>query len=214
MTSIGTHKTATADGELAERTCIVLRQAMDEAVLLRFVCSPDNRVVPDLRRKLPGRGVWVSLSREAVNEACRRKLFARTLRTSCVADESLPNQVEELLEHNAISLLALSNKAGLVTQGFGKVEDAIGRGGVRLLMAASDGARDGRQKLSGRLRSACTAGEVIDCFNSEQLGLALGRVNVIHAAVAASPLAEKLAAAVRRLEKYRSPSRAEVTIEE
>ena len=205
---------ATADDELAERTCIVLRQEMDEAALLRFVCSPDNRVVPDLRRKLPGRGVWVSLSREAVAEACRRKLFARALRTSCAADESLPDQVEELLERDAISLLALANKAGLVTQGFGKVEDAIGRGGVHLLMAASDGARDGRQKLSGRLRSACTGGEVVECFNSEQLGLALGRVNVIHAAVAAGPLAEKLAAAVRRLESYRGPSRAEVTIEE
>ncbi len=205
---------ATADDDLAERTCIVLRQAKDEAALLRFVCSPDNRVVPDLRRKLPGRGVWVSLSREAVAEACRRKLFARALRTDCAADASLPDQVDALLERDAISLLALANKAGLVTQGFGKVEDAIGRGRVRLLMAASDGAPDGREKLSGRLRSTGADGEVVKCFTSEQLGLALGRVNVIHAAVAAGPLAEKLAAAVRRLESYRCPSRAEVTVEE
>ena len=132
---------ATSNDELAERTCIVHRQEMDEAALLRFVCSPDNHVVPDIRRKLPGRGVWVSLSREAVAEACRRKLFARALRTSCAADESLPDQVEQLLERDAIGLLALANKAGLVTQGFGKVEDAIGRGTVRLLLAASDGAR-------------------------------------------------------------------------
>ena len=206
--------TAAADDDVAERTCIVHRRTMDAAELLRFVCSPDGQVVPDLRCKLPGRGAWVSLSREAVAGACQRKLFARALRTACTVDAGLPDRIEDLLERDALGLLALANKAGLVVQGFSKVEEAIAGGRARLLLAACDGAPDGRQKLAGRLATASVGGELVECFNCEQLGLALGRVNVIHAAVAAGPLAEKLAAAVRRLEKYRDPSRTEVTIEE
>jgi len=202
---------ATVDDDVAERTCIVCREAKDEADLIRFVSSPDHRVVPDLRRELPGRGVWVSLSRDAVAEACRRKLFARTLRAACTAEPDLPQQVEELLQRDALALLSLANKAGLVVQGFGKVEEAIAANRVRLLLAASDGALDGRGKLAGRLKSSPGRSELAECFNSEQLGLALGRLNVIHAAVAAGPLAEKLAAAVRRLETYRGSWRTEVT---
>lgn len=202
---------ATADDDVAERTCIVCREPKDEADLIRFVSSPDHHVVPDVQRKLPGRGVWVSLSRDAVAEACRRKLFTRGLRAACTADADLPVRVERLLERDALALLSLANKAGLVVQGFGKVAEAIGANRVRLLLAASDGAPDGRMKLAGRLKASLARGELAECFNSEQLGLALGRVNVIHAAVAAGPLAEKLAAAVRRLETYRGSWRTEVT---
>jgi hypothetical protein len=200
---------ALTEEEVAARTCIVSRRAMDEKDLVRFVLAPDGRVVPDLGRRLPGRGVWVSLSREAVAEACRRKLFQRALRAPCVVDEDLPALVERLLEQEALALLSLANKAGLVVAGYAKVEEAIRAGRVRILIAARDGAADGRQRLTARL-AAMPAGEVLECFESEQLGLALGRVNVIHAAVAAGPLAEKLAAAARRLENYRGRSRAEV----
>jgi uncharacterized protein len=202
---------ATADDDVAERTCIVCREPKDEAELIRFVLSPDDRVVPDLRRRLPGRGVWVSLSRDAVAEACRRKLFARSLRARCTAEADLPEQVEKMLERDALALLSLANKAGLVVQGFGKVAEAIAGGRVRLLLAAADGAPDGRGKLAGRFKASSECSELAECFDSEQLGLALGRVNVIHAAVAAGPLAEKLAVAVRRLETYRGSWRTEVT---
>ncbi len=145
---------ATADDDVAQRTCIVCREPKDEADLIRFVCSPDNRVVPDLRHKLPGRGVWVSLSRDAVAEACRRKLFARALRMACAAEPDLPERIDEMLERDALALLSLANKAGLVVQGFGKVEEAIAANRVRLLLAASDGAPDGRGKLAGRLKAS------------------------------------------------------------
>jgi len=115
-----------------------------------------------------------------------------------------------MLERDALALLSLANKAGLVVQGFAKVAEAIATNRVCLLLAASDGALDGRGKLAGRLNASPERGELAECFNSEQLGLALGRVNVIHAAVAAGPLTEKLAAAVRRLETYRGTSRTEV----
>lgn len=202
---------ATADDDVAERTCIVCREPKDEADLIRFVSSPDHRVVPDLRRKLPGRGVWVSLSRDAVTEACRRKLFAHGLRAACTAELDLPQQVEKLLQRDALALLSLANKAGLVVLGFAKVAEAISANRVRILLAACDGALDGRSKLARHLNASPQRGELAECFNSGQLGLALGRVNVIHAAVAASPLAEKLVAAVRRLETYRGSSRTEVT---
>ena len=56
--------------------CIVTRMVKDEAELIRFVRSPDGVVVPDLARKLPGRGVWVSLDRRLLDQAVARKLFA------------------------------------------------------------------------------------------------------------------------------------------
>src|SRR5439155_16522258 len=85
-----------ADEGLAERMCIVTREVKDEAELVRFVRGPDGAVVPDIDRKLPGRGVWVSLSRERVAEAVRRKAFSRGLGESRV-DAYLPDLVAGLL---------------------------------------------------------------------------------------------------------------------
>ncbi len=187
---------------MAERMCIVTRQPADAGGLLRFVLDPDRAVVPDLRQKLPGRGVWVSANAESLDKALKAKLFPKAFRTKCKADADLVDRVRKLLRDDARQVLALANKAGLVAAGFERTLAELAGGRVRLLLEASDGADDGRRKLRARKPDGC---EVVDVFTSAELDLALGRTNVIHAAVAGGGLAERLLSATRRIEGFEAP---------
>ena len=185
-----------------ERTCIVTRTRGDPDDLVRFVCGPEGTVVPDIRCKLPGRGVWVKARQPLVANAVKRKLFGRSLGEDCRALEGLPGEVSDLLRRAALNYLALANKAGLVVAGFEKVAAAIGRGRVAVLIEAADGAEDGRRKLLGKLKSSGQQAEIVRSFDSAALDLALGRPHVIHAALAGNGLTRKFVASVRKLEAY------------
>ena len=43
-----------------ERMCVATRTVRPVDDMIRFVVGPDGEAVPDLKRKLPGRGVWVT----------------------------------------------------------------------------------------------------------------------------------------------------------
>ncbi len=184
------------------RMCALTRALRPRADLLRFVASPDGDLVPDLKEVLPGRGVWLSLSRAGVAEAVRRKVFARALKTEIRLPDDLAGLIARLLLKDAMSCLSLASKAGQVVAGFDKVEAAIARGRAAVLIAAADGAPDGRRKLSGKLRAAGQAGRLVECFASADLDLALGRTNVIHAAINSGALAQKFLACTRRCELF------------
>ena len=189
---------AEADEGLAERMCIVTREVKDEAELVRFVRGPDGAVVPDLDRKLPGRGVWVSLDRERVAEAVKRKAFSRGLGETRV-DPHLGELVSDLLRKAALGYLSLAKKAGALVAGSAKVEDLLASGKARLLLHASDAARGGERKLGAMAGPAIAT---VRLFTSDEMSLALGRPNVIHAAVIGGGIADKLLSAVRRVEAY------------
>ena len=135
-----------------ERTCAVTREKAAPEAMLRFVLGPDQQVVPDIKRRLPGRGVWIGLSRERVAQAVKKQVFARGLKDKAFAAPDLPELVENLLRRDALQALSLANKAGLVTTGFVKVEKAIEAGDVGGLLHARDGAADGKRKLGQALR--------------------------------------------------------------
>ena len=179
--------------------CIVTRKVKDEAELIRFVRSPDGVAVPDLARKLPGRGVWVSLDRKIVAEAVRKKLFSRGFAAETTMPPDLPDILSKLLRQQALSLLSLAKKAGEAVAGFMKVEEMLGRGRAKLLFHGTDAAPDGCRKLD---KLAEPGVKKIVLFYTRELDLAFGRSNVVHAAVAKGGLAEKLSAAVRRIEIY------------
>src|SRR5205823_2688663 len=130
----------------AERMCIVTREVKDEGELIRFVRGPDGAVVPDIDRKLPGRGVWVGLSRERVAEAVRRKAFGRGLGETKI-DPHLPGLVGDLLRKAALGYLSLAKKAGVLVAGTVKVEAMLASGKVRVLLHAREAAPGGRSKL-------------------------------------------------------------------
>ena len=179
------------EAEMAERTCIVTREVKDLAELIRFARAPSGEVVPDLRLKLPGRGVWVSCAASKVAEAARRKLF------------DLAERAAALLGQEALACLSLANKAGLVSAGFERVAEQARKGLTAVLVEAADGAADGRRKLYGKLKEAGSSPETIDVFESAELGLALGQSHVIHAGIAQGGLARKFLAAARRFSAYR-----------
>ena len=190
------------------RTCIVTRQAGPPEDLIRFVLAPDGSVVPDVARKLPGRGVWVALSSARVAEAVRTKAFSRALRKPVKVPEDLPRLVDELLQRRALEALSLANKSGAVVAGFVKVEKLIAAGEVALLVHASDAALDGVEKLERRLRSAAPDGpdaaSPIRTFSIDELSLAIGRPNVVHAALRKGGASKRFSAEADRLARFRA----------
>src|SRR5581483_11227476 len=130
-----------------QRRDIVSGAVMDEAQLIRFVAAPDGAVVPDLARKLPGRGLWVAATREAVETAARKNLFARAAKARLAAPSDLADQVERRLTERLLAGLGLARKAGDLTFGFERVLAATLSGKAAWLVEASDGAEDGRRKL-------------------------------------------------------------------
>ncbi len=201
------------DRSATMRMCAVSREVRPIDELIRFVVSPEGTVVPDLKRKLPGRGLWVSASRAAVAEAVRRNQFSRGFKRDIRGAKTLPEDTENLLVRAAIEALAMAAKAGQVVSGFGKVEDALqasGRGQVTALLHASDGAADGIRKLDAIARQrGGNIGElpdfpVIAALTSAQLDLALGRSNVIHAALLAGPASKTFLSRSQILVRYRT----------
>jgi uncharacterized protein len=191
------------------RMCAVSREVRPIDELIRFVVSPDGTVVPDLKRKLPGRGLWVSASRARVAEAVRRNQFSRGFKRDIRASKTLPEDTENLLVRSVIEGLAMGAKAGQAVSGFGKVEDALRAGQAAALLHASDGSPDGIRKLDAIVRQrAGNNGEspeipVLTILTSEQLDLALGRSNVIHAALLAGPAGKTFLSRSQILVRYR-----------
>lgn len=171
--------------------------------LIRFVRAPDGTVVADLRRRLPGRGVWVLAEKDKVAEAIRRGVFARGFRDKAVASPELAGEIEDQLERAALDMLSLANKAGKVAPGFGKAETALMKGDAAVLLHATDGAADGKRKLAQAARRSGREVPMLEVFSSGQMDLALGRENVVHAALLADPVSDAFLARAHQLLRYR-----------
>jgi uncharacterized protein len=194
------------------RMCAVSRDVRPIDELIRFVVAPSGEVVADLKRKLPGRGLWVSASRGTVAEAVRRHQFSKGFKRDVRAAATLAADTEALLERFVIDALAMAAKAGQVLSGFTKVADALerhGQGAVRALIHATDGAADGIRKLdaiagqNGRDEGQSAGVSIVNVLTSEQLDLALGRSNVIHAALLAGPASDTFLSRSHMLVRYR-----------
>ena len=187
-----------------ERRDIVTGEVMPENRLIRFVAAPDGSVVPDVAAKLPGRGLWVSASRDAIATAVEKKLFARAAKANVTAATDLPARTEAALVSRMLGDLGLARRSGALILGFDNVLRALeGPKPTRLLIEAFDGSPDGKRKLyaaAHRLELNCY---VIEALTSAELGLALGRENVIHAAVQSGGLAERLIFDAERLTGFR-----------
>jgi uncharacterized protein len=189
------------------RLCIVTRTRKPPEELIRFVAGPDGAIVPDLARRLPGRGVWVDATREAVAEAVRRKAFARSLKQQVSVPADLPDLVERLMTKRLGEALSIANKAGLTVAGFTKVEELIEGGGAVVLLHAVDAAPDGVAKLDRKFKALLgpkgVSATVVRELAGAELSLAMGRPNVIHAAAAEGGASRRLIEAARRLARYR-----------
>jgi uncharacterized protein len=189
-----------------ERFCIATRAVRPVETMMRFVIAPSGEAVADLKRNLPGRGVWVTATRAALEQAIKSRAFARGFRRDVRVPGDLVRRAEALLESAALDALAIVHKAGLVVIGFGKVEAALTRHPIVMLLHAAEAAPDGVKKLDAVLRRMGQAGSsaVIRILTAAQLDLALGRPNVVHAALLAGRASETFMARLRRLERFRN----------
>jgi predicted RNA-binding protein YlxR (DUF448 family) len=199
---------ATSVAPGSQRTCAATRALKPVSEMIRFVVGPAGEAVPDVKRKLPGRGLWVTSTRKVLEDAVKRNVFARGFKRNVTVAPSLVADTERLLERAALDALAMARKAGVVVAGFAKVEAAVGRNEARAVIHASDGADDGKRKLGGLLHRNSEENEreiaVIDDFSGAQLDLALNRPNVVHAALLAGPGSETFLARVARLAHFRT----------
>jgi predicted RNA-binding protein YlxR (DUF448 family) len=195
---------ATARG--TERLCAATGKVRPTDDMIRFVVSPDGSAVPDLKRRLPGRGIWITATRSALNSAIARKAFARSFKRDVRIAPDLVDSTERLLERAALDSLAIAYKAGRVLAGFAKVEAALVEDTAIALLHAADAAPDGVRKLNATLRRSENLREVplICAFTSAQLNLAMGRPNVVHAALLGGPESRAFAARTARLERFRT----------
>jgi hypothetical protein len=192
-----------------ERTCIVTRAVKPIDGLIRFVIAPDGAVVADLKRRLPGRGVWVTATRATVDDAVKRKAFARGFKREARAAADLGAEVDRQLERAALDALGIVQKAGRVAAGFARTEGALAGEPVVAVLQAADGAADGARKIAAAVtRRAADENlaeiPVIAAFTTAQLDLALGRSNVVHAALLAGPASNGFLARCQSLERYRT----------
>lgn len=169
-----------------ERRCIATGVSGPTDGLIRFVIGPDDTVVPDLAEKLPGRGIWVSADRAAIDKAARKGLFSRAAKRAVKADPDLSTRVADLLLSRVIELLSLARRAGQSFSGLEKVKAALIDGKAVCLLQASDGSE--REKT--RLRPPPGDHAYFADLSAAELGLAFGRDRVIHAALISGGLAQ------------------------
>lgn len=192
------------------RTCIVTRAELPPAGMIRFVPGPDGTITPDLARKLPGRGVWVTCSATCLAAAVAKKAFAKSLKRQVNVPADLVAQVARLMTARVIEALALANKAGLLVTGFSKIDAELAKGNVTILIHAFEAAEDGCGKLDRKWRAvAAELGReprIIKELTIAQLDLATGRENVVHAGLSAGGATNRFSIEAERLGRYRLES--------
>ena len=187
-----------------ERRCLLTGEILPEARLLRFVVAPDGAVVPDVEAKLPGRGLWVTAERAAIGKAAAKNLFAKAAKAPAKAGADLASQVEARLVERMLGLIGLARRAGELFLGFDQVEKALrGPNPPPLIVEAAEAAPDGRRKLQAAATAKAHVPFVIGALSSTELSLALGRENVVHAALKPGRIAERLIFEAARLEGFR-----------
>lgn len=187
------------------RTCIVERERKERPFLLRFVLSPQDELVPDLKGSLPGRGVWVTARKQSVADAVKRRAFPRAFRKPVSVSDNLPLEVEQLFKRSALERLSICNKAGLLVAGFSKVEEALRRGELVALLHADAAAPDGRAKLDRKHQASASGKELVEPenrFTSAEISLAAGSAGVIHAGLREGGATRAFLRALDRLKAY------------
>lgn len=195
MTRGGAEKSR-SDGP--ERKCVATGETEPRAGLIRFVLGPDNQVFADVMGKLPGRGVYVSATRDALTQAVKKKLFARGFKAQVTVQDGLVDDVERQVLRRTVDLISLARKSGDAVGGYEKVKDWLDKEEARVLIQASDGSGRGKSKLSTPHR-----GKYIGCMTADELGMAFGRETVIHAALASGGLSQRVVEEAQRLQGLR-----------
>ncbi len=161
-----------------ERKCIVTGQVLPKEKLLRFTATPEKLIVPDFKKKLPGKGIYVTNSKTVLQKAIEKNLFAKAAKGKARPADGLAEMVEHLLTKRALDAVSLARKAGDLVTGMDKVTDVLKRGQAAFVLEASDAGDDGHQ----RIVLAAQGLKIWRLFTTEELDKALNKVNTVHSA--------------------------------
>ena len=192
----GSNSTDLSDGP--DRKCLATGEVQPKYGLVRFVIGPDGQVVADIMGKLPGRGVYVTAEREALEIAVKKKLFSRGFKTQVTMPDGLVDEVARQILRRLIELLSLARKSGAAVGGYEKVKGWLSKEEAQVLIQAIDGSGRGKSKLSTPHN-----GSYIGCLTADELGMAFGRQTVIHAALASGGLSKRVVEEAQRLQGMR-----------
>ncbi len=181
------------------RKCIATGEVRPIDGMIRFVVGPENEIVPDILGKLPGRGIWVSADRKALDKAVQKGLFARAAKQTVKVPEGLADTVEALLVKRVVDMIALARKSGHAVAGYEKVKDWLVKDYAEILIQSSDGSERGKSKLSTPME-----GYFIGWLTADELGQAFGRQVVVHGAIGAGGLAPRVVEEAARLKGLRA----------
>lgn len=191
-----------------ERRCLASGETRDPAHMVRFVLDPDGVVTPDVQGKLPGRGVWVSSDRKSLEKVIALKSFARGFKGKAKAEGDLVDLTERLLARRILGLITMARKAGVMAMGFDQVQSMAREAAIAFRIEASDGSKDGRSKIRTLAKAMNREQDlpdpiVLGCFTAAQIGQALARESIVHAAIKPSKLAKSMKLDVARLSGFR-----------
>lgn len=189
----------TKERDAPERRCIATGVSGETLPMIRFVLDPAGALTPDLAERLPGRGAWVTAERGAVADAVKKRAFARAFRQAVDTPEDLVERLETLIARRAVETLSLARKAGLAVAGFEKVRARLREGGVAALMAARDGAADGRAKLAPLVGEA----PLVESLTADEMGQAFGRPTAVHVALSPGGATNSVLREAVRLDGFR-----------
>jgi len=172
------------------RRCLASGVFKPRIELIRFVIGPENTVVPDLSENLPGRGLWVTASVEAISEAAKKNLFAKAAQSPARPSPSLAEDVVRLLKKRCFDFMGLAKGAGIAFLGETQTESALRAKSLTLYFRAPDATRVLDNPLS-----------VDECFlfSREEMGAAFGFDQIVYAGIKPHGLAQKLKVEIARL---------------
>ena len=199
------------EGTGPERTCVLTRVARPKDELIRLALGPDGQVAPDIRARAPGRGAWIGVGRQALDEANAKGKLKGTLQrafkaTSLDIPADLGERIEAALRQQALDRLGLEARGGTLINGADRVEQAARAGKVHLLIHAADAGEDGRKKLDQAWRVG--GGDQMGLVFPEGrtiLSMALGRENVVHIALTDAAAARRVLHAIDRWQAFIDP---------
>ena len=185
------------------RQCAASRERMAQTDMIRFARAPDGSLTPDLAAKLPGRGVWIKADRASLTEALSKGAFSRGFKAQATAPDGLDDMIESLLVKRLQGVLGMAKRAGNVVLGFDQVRDYLRKRPAGVLLAASDSAEDGRNKVYFLAKAIYEHVTVSGALNSSELGMAFGRAHVVHGLLEAGAFSRRWSQDYKRLSGFR-----------
>ena len=171
---------------------------MEKDNLIRFILSPDNKIIPDFKNRLGGKGAWVEAKKSVLEEAIKKNAFSKAFKTKVDVDNTLLEMVINAYMKKGLDFISLAKKAGVLITGFEKVKDIIIKDKTLFLIEAKDSDGDGKSKMIKIARET----PIFELYNTEELDKALSRTNTVHIAIKKSDMGHSVYKELKKIEIF------------